>query len=131
MKSFTIVFQLDETGWWFTRIKELQGCHTQAKTLKQARERIEEALDLFIEEDEKYRISEEFDLPEDILTAIDEYVEAQRIIEQQQAELQNLRKQAVGFLHQLQISTRDTGQLMGLSHQRVSQILREKESSEV
>lgn len=60
MQSFTAVFKVDESGLWFAYIKELQGCHTQARTLKQAKARIREALGLFIEETECHSLNEEF-----------------------------------------------------------------------
>jgi predicted RNase H-like HicB family nuclease len=40
MKNVTLVYAYDLTGGWFTSVKELPGCHTQVKALKQARQRL-------------------------------------------------------------------------------------------
>lgn len=48
-KEFTIVIEQDEDGMYVASVPELEGCHTQAKTLDELRERIEEAIQLYLE----------------------------------------------------------------------------------
>ena len=43
-KEFTIVIEQDEDGMYIASVPELEGCHTQAKTLDELRERIKEAI---------------------------------------------------------------------------------------
>ena len=43
-------FERDEDGWWVVHVEGVQGCYTQAKTIAQGKERIREALSLFIGE---------------------------------------------------------------------------------
>ena len=48
-KEFTIVIEEDEDGFYVASVPELKGCHTQAKTLDELRERIKEAIQLYLE----------------------------------------------------------------------------------
>ncbi|MCZ7392813.1 MAG: type II toxin-antitoxin system HicB family antitoxin [Candidatus Methanoperedens sp.] len=48
-KEFTIVIEQDEDGIYVASVPELEGCHTQAKTLDELRERIKEAILLYLE----------------------------------------------------------------------------------
>ena len=32
-KTFTVVIETDEEGWFVADVPELQGCHTQAKSM--------------------------------------------------------------------------------------------------
>jgi predicted RNase H-like HicB family nuclease len=49
-KEFTIVIEQDEDGIYMASVPELEGCHTQAKTLDELRERIKEAIQLYLVE---------------------------------------------------------------------------------
>ena len=48
-KEFTIVIEQDEDGIYVASVPELEGCHTQAKTLDELRERTKEAIKLYLE----------------------------------------------------------------------------------
>jgi predicted RNase H-like HicB family nuclease len=48
-KEFTAVIEQDEDGIYIASVPELEGCHTQAKTLDELRERIKEAIQLYLE----------------------------------------------------------------------------------
>lgn len=48
-KEFTVVIEQDEDGIYVASVPELEGCHTQAKTLDELRERIKEAIELYLE----------------------------------------------------------------------------------
>ena len=47
--EFTIVIEQDEDGIYVASVPELEGCHTQAKTLDELRERVNEAIQLYLE----------------------------------------------------------------------------------
>jgi predicted RNase H-like HicB family nuclease len=47
--EFTVVIEQDEDGIYVASVPELDGCHTQAKTLDKLRERIKEAIELYLE----------------------------------------------------------------------------------
>lgn len=48
-KQFTIIIEQDEDGIYVASVPELEGCHTQAKTLDELRERVKEAIQLYLE----------------------------------------------------------------------------------
>jgi len=48
-KEFTIIIEQDEDGVYIASVPELEGCHTQARTLDELRERIKEAIQLYLE----------------------------------------------------------------------------------
>ncbi len=43
-RAFHVIVERDEDGWYVGTVAELLGCHTQAKSLDQLRERIREAI---------------------------------------------------------------------------------------
>src|SRR5262245_53505494 len=47
MKTYHVAYERDEGGWWLAKVAELPGCHTQGRTVQQARERIRETIALF------------------------------------------------------------------------------------
>jgi predicted RNase H-like HicB family nuclease len=48
-KEFTIIIEQDEDGIYVASVPDLEGCHTQAKTLDELRDRITEAIQLYLE----------------------------------------------------------------------------------
>lgn len=48
-KEYTIIIEQDEDGIYVASVPELEGCHTQAKTLDELRDRIKEAIELYLE----------------------------------------------------------------------------------
>ena len=64
MKTFTVIYERDEDGWWVADVPEISGCHTQGHTLEQTRVRILDALTLYVDDDEQILLREEARLPE-------------------------------------------------------------------
>lgn len=50
--KFGVVIEKDEDGYYVASVPELPGCHTQAKTLDEVKERIEEAIQVYLDADE-------------------------------------------------------------------------------
>ncbi len=51
MREFTVIIEQDEEGYYIAEVPELNGCHTQAKSLDILMERIREAIQLCLEEE--------------------------------------------------------------------------------
>jgi predicted RNase H-like HicB family nuclease len=49
IKEYTIVIEQDEDGIYVASVPELEGCHTQARSLDELKERIKEAIELYLE----------------------------------------------------------------------------------
>lgn len=48
-REFTVIIERDEDGWLVADVPELQGCHTQAKTMDELIKRTKEAIELCLE----------------------------------------------------------------------------------
>ena len=48
-RQFNVVIEQDEEGYFVASVPSFPGCHTQAKSLDQLMERIQEAIELYIE----------------------------------------------------------------------------------
>ena len=51
-KNFNVIIERDVEGWYIASVPELQGCHTQARSLDVLMERIREAVELCLEVEE-------------------------------------------------------------------------------
>ena len=40
MKTYHVTYERDESGWWVASVRGLRGCHTQGRTVDEARRRI-------------------------------------------------------------------------------------------
>jgi len=50
-KECEVIVERDSEGWYVATVPALRGCHTQARTLEELRERIREAILLALEDD--------------------------------------------------------------------------------
>ncbi len=48
-KTFDVVLERDEDGWFVADVPAIQGCHTQGKTKKEVLKNIKEAIELCLE----------------------------------------------------------------------------------
>ena len=51
MVEYNVIIEKDEEGWYVASVPEIQGCHTQGKTIPQVLERIREAIEVCLEAD--------------------------------------------------------------------------------
>ena len=51
--DFTVLIEQDEDGMYIASVSDIQGCHTQGKTIEEVMERIREAIELCLEADEE------------------------------------------------------------------------------
>ena len=47
-KTFSVIIEKDEDGYFVANVPELPGCHTQARSLDQLNKRIKEAIGLYL-----------------------------------------------------------------------------------
>ncbi len=52
MKTFNVIIEQDNKGFYVASVPELKGCHTQAKSLDVLLDRIKEAIALCVEVDD-------------------------------------------------------------------------------
>lgn len=57
-KEFNVVVERDSEGYYVANVPELQGCHTQARSLDILMERIREADELYLEAEQDFEGNE-------------------------------------------------------------------------
>ena len=50
VKTYRIAYERDESGWWVASVRGVRGCHTQGRTVEEARRRVIEAMELFVDD---------------------------------------------------------------------------------
>lgn len=121
--TYTAVYERDDTeDVWNVRIKGVVGCQTYGRSLRQAQSRIREALALWLDADpETLTIRDRF--PAALAAMADDVVRARSAAERAEAKAQQQTLDAIKALTDLGLSRRDAAELLGLSHQRVHQLL--------
>ena len=123
--SYRVVFERDESGAWIARVPRVRGCHSYGRTLEQARRRIREALGLWVDGAEEAELVEEVRLPKHALDAVRRSQSARRRARADAERAQAVTVEAARTLvDDLQLGMRDAADLLGLSHQRVQQLVR-------
>jgi predicted RNase H-like HicB family nuclease len=126
MKRYTIVYERDEDGWWVASVKQIAGCHTQGRSVVQARKRIKEAIALFIDDSRNVEFVDQILLPAYAKKAVDQYNSARAKASLEKERVQKIAHGTVSLLaEKLKLSVRDVGEILGLSHQRIHQLIEE------
>ncbi len=122
-KTYTAIYDYDaDDNAWNVRVKGLTGCQTYGRSIRQAQSRIREALGLWLDTDSaQLRIRDQF--PAALASVADDVVRARSAAERAGAKAQQQTVEAVKSLTDLGLSRRDAAELLGLSHQRVHQLL--------
>jgi predicted RNase H-like HicB family nuclease len=126
-RNYTIEIERDETGYWIATAPGVPGMVTQAKRLDQIAARAREAIAALLDEPaSSFDIESHIPLLDDV--PIDEARDARARAEAAQAEAaEKVRSVVRRLVHEKALTMRDTGQLLGISHQRVEQILQRDE----
>ena len=122
-KTYTAIYDHDaDDNAWNVRIKGLAGCQTYGRSIRQAQSRIREALALWLDTDfAELRVRDQF--PSALASVADDVVRARSAAERAGAKAQQQTVEAIKSLTDLGLSRRDAAELLGLSHQRVHQLL--------
>jgi predicted RNase H-like HicB family nuclease len=121
--TYTVDLERDEAGWWVASVREVGGCRTQGRSIRQALERIREALAACGEDAATADLVPVSHLPQGARRVISRYESSRARLEREQAEMRVAADHAVAVLtREFHLSVRDAGTLLGLSHQRVHQI---------
>lgn len=122
-KTYTAIYDYDaHDRAWNVRIKGVTGCQTYGRSLRQAQGRIREALALWLDvAPAELSIRDQFPAP--LASVADDVVRARNAAERAGAKAQEQTLEAVRALTDLGLSRRDAAEILGLSHQRVHQLL--------
>jgi len=130
VKRYRVAYERDESGWWVASVYGVRGCHTQGRTVDEARRRIVEALKLFVDDARKARIVDDVKLPTAATRAIRTYATLRKKADEENRRATRAARRAVRLLRSgtLRMSARDAARLLGLSHQRVHRSRKKEEA---
>ena len=122
-KNYIAVYRRDPEGdAWLVHIKTIPGCHTYGRTLRQAEMRIREALAPWLDRDpEGLAITSEW--PAELKKVASSVSQARRNAAASAQAAGTETAKAAKRLDRMGLSRRDTAEVLGISHQRVQQLL--------
>jgi predicted RNase H-like HicB family nuclease len=122
--KYEIDLERDESGWWVATARDISGCHTQGRSIRQSLSRIGEALAVCVGEDIPLdALKPRVHLEAEARRVVSRYEAACRRLERDQIAARTATAEAVETLvGGLALSVRDAGDVLGLSHQRVNQL---------
>jgi len=119
-----VIVERDESGARIARVPRVPGCHTHGRTLDQARRRIREALTLWIPDADRVELVEDVRLPAAARDAVRRSRRARSLAQARRVEAQAVTAEAArDLVRELHLGVRDAAELLGLSHQRVQQLV--------
>lgn len=116
-----VVLTRDGTGAWIVSVPSIRGCHTYAPSVSQATTRIREALVLW--DADPRRIELDIRAEAALRQALVRVKRARRRAQEAEEQAQRAASEAVRDLTAAGYSRRDAATLLGVSHQRVQQLL--------
>lgn len=113
-------------NWWAIDVPEVSGVHTQAKRLDQAEAMARDAITVMLEVPSgSFDVQVEPVLDADVEKALEEWTESIEALEDQRQQVSiAITALLILLVRQHGLSYRDAGRIVGLSHQRVQQILK-------
>jgi predicted RNase H-like HicB family nuclease len=122
-RFYVAVYERDrESDAWLVHIDGIEACHTYGRTLRQAGERIEEALALWLDrEPDDFVLAHQW--PKAVSDVAEEVTDARSAAAEASQTACEKTTSAARKLNRMGLSRRDTAQILGISHQRVQQLL--------
>lgn len=123
--NYTATFERDDEGFWLVELVEEPRIHTYGRTLAKARDHIRDATALWFDvAPETFILVEDIRLPKPVKASVDrarkERAKAQATQESAAGATKNAARSLV---EEGRLSVRDAADVLGLSHQRVQQLL--------
>jgi predicted RNase H-like HicB family nuclease len=122
--KYALSLARDERGWWVATLPEVPGCHSQGRTIEQARERIREALQAWFDLAGPYsgKLVDSVELAKPLLRAISSAEEARERARSAEELASERTRDAIVAMVETGLSLRDAGELLGVTRQRAQQL---------
>jgi predicted RNase H-like HicB family nuclease len=122
--KYRVQVERDESGAWNARVLDVPGYHTYGRTLQQLRGRVREALSLWVTDADTAELDFDVRLPAALRSRVRSVTAVRQKAARAQEEAQKgLASAARELTVKFGLSLRDAADLMGLSHQRVQQLV--------
>jgi predicted RNase H-like HicB family nuclease len=126
MKRKTYTARCQRSGdWWAISVPELKGAHTQARRLEKAEAIVRDAIALFLDvPSDSFDVRIEPVLPRDLQKKVGRArkVRDEAEVLQREAAIASAEV-AADLVQTAHLTVRDAGRVLGLSHQRITQLL--------
>jgi predicted RNase H-like HicB family nuclease len=127
MKRKTYTARCERAGdWWAISVPELRGVHTQARRLQGVEATVRDAIALFLNvRPDSFEVRIEPVLPRELQRKVGRVrkVRDEAEVLQRQATIVSAEV-AADLVHRAHLTVRDAGRVLGVSHQRVAQLLK-------
>jgi predicted RNase H-like HicB family nuclease/predicted XRE-type DNA-binding protein len=111
--------------WWAIDVPELPGVYSQARRLDRVEPMARDAIALFLDVDPAtFDVRVETNLPSDLRRDVDAVGRLRAEADRLQAESSGAMRRLTHELLGRGLSVRDAAEILGISHQRVSQLVR-------
>jgi predicted RNase H-like HicB family nuclease len=121
--TYTAVYEREGNA-WLVEIAEEPRCHSWGRTLTAARSNIEDALALWLDRArESFELRDDVRLPKELQDQLSSVKRCKAALERFQKTVTQLTAQTAKALTTSGLSMRDSAWLMGMSHQRIDQLL--------
>ena len=124
MNRYRVVLERDETGAWIATVPSVPGCHSYGRSLVEARRRVRDALTLWVEDADTAELADDVRLPSETVAAVRCSLSAREKLIHARDVAGSATTDAARRLVDAGLGVRDAAYLLGLSHQRVQQLLR-------
>jgi predicted RNase H-like HicB family nuclease len=120
---YTATTERDETGTWVATVPDVPGVVTQSRRLDQLTGRVEEAVAAILDTDDTIEILLDVTLPDRLAAPVDDARTSRADADTAAARASQASRLAARALHDDGMPIRDVGVILGISHQRVAQLL--------
>ena len=125
--TYRVPVERDETGTWIAHVVGVPGCHSYGRSLRQARSRIREALSLWVDDAADADLDFEVRLPTEVRLELRRAAASRERASRATRDAQErTASTVVAMVRDHGLSMRDAAELLGLSHQRVQQLVAER-----
>ena len=121
--TYRVTLERDGSGAWVTRVPSVPGGHTYGRSIQQALSRTREALGLWVDDADRATLTPEIKIDPELRKATKMVATARARAEATQLEAMRAIREAATRLTDAGLSRRDAATLLGVSHQRIQQLL--------
>ncbi len=123
--TYHVDYERDESGHWIATLRGVAGCHTYGRSIEEARRRIREALATAVDDADDAVLADHVKLPKPVERELARARRLRRNAEERQLEAGAAARKAVrALVTEMGLGVRDAGYLLGVSGQRVHDLVK-------